>query len=316
MGKSKGKYQPWYESIQRKTKSYVDDIHRMFSPHTFVEQELLRLDKLNEDQRLYYKELQQYLADEREKRIEDIKNSIASFKKTDETFHFSRIVTSKFANDPFNGAGSVMKPPGGRFNIGRSVSYNNYFMGLYFASSFDTAFAEKYQDIEEGTNKEDLLDFSLRGPDSFSYCRSKITLESYFDLTQEGSLNEFYDVIKDITVPDYIKNNAKKVHMSANLVSDSAHLRKALLDPKYTQSGTWLDQPSPSQWFGHYVRLSGVQGILYPSVRYENGVNLVVFPENIAETSASILFVDEMPNVPVERAFIDKTNFQNFIHLA
>jgi hypothetical protein len=153
MGKSKGKYQLWYESIQRKTKTSVDDIHRMFSPHTFVERELLRLDKLNENQRLYYKEFQQFLADEREKRIEDIKNSITSRKKTDEAFQFSRIVTSRFANDPFNGAGSVIKPPGGRFNIGRSVSYNNYFIGIYFASSFDTAFAEKFQEIEEGTSK-------------------------------------------------------------------------------------------------------------------------------------------------------------------
>jgi hypothetical protein len=104
-------------------------------------------------------------------------------------------------------------------------------------------------------------------------------------------LEDFYDVIKDIVVPDYIKNNAKKVNMPSDLVMDSAHLRKALLDPKYTQTGTWLDQPSPSQWF-------------------------VVFPDNISDTGASISIVDEMPHVPASRSFIDKTNFQNFINLA
>ena len=54
-GKAKNK-EPFYKKVQRK-----------FFPHSYLEDNLVALDKLNESSRALWKEYQNYLAGEREK---------------------------------------------------------------------------------------------------------------------------------------------------------------------------------------------------------------------------------------------------------
>jgi len=143
------------------------------------------------------------LVDEREKRIGDITGSIVSTQLENLNAEFGRIVTSNFANDPLSGKGSVVRPPGGRFNIAKTSSYSNYFIGLYLAEDFPTAFAEKYHKDDDQRTDEELRDFSLIPNESFSFNRVSVHLDSYIDLNSNDTLEAFTEVIKDIMVPDY-----------------------------------------------------------------------------------------------------------------
>lgn len=311
MGKGKGKGDKWFHNLQKN--KYIQKGFRALSPSRFVENELIRLAKLNNNQKLFWKEFQQYLIDEREKRIGAIVSAITSTRKVDGCFEFGRIVTARYAQDPLNGAGSVILPPGGRFNFGRALTYSNYFIGLYFADTFDTAFAEKFHQSQQPD--DEICNFALKEPDSFSYYKTKIKLDSYIDLTESETQQAFIEAIRDIHIPDYFKQNANNVGIDVSLVTTAQGLTRNLLDPEYSQWASWVDQPSPSQWFGHYVRLAKIQGILYSSVRNQAGRNLVVFPDNFVESKSIIELADEVPSVPDSRKYINSDNYHNFIHL-
>ena len=65
-------------------------------------------------------------------------------------------------------------------------------------------------------------------------------------------------------------------------------LLKNIFESNYKQWGIWFDQPSNSQWIGHYAKLAGLQGIAYPSCRNTSGYNLAVFTENFENTDAFV----------------------------
>lgn len=67
---------------------------------------------------------------------------------------------------------------------------------------------------------------------------------------------------------------------SLKTIQTPKELHKSLFEVHYQQWITWLDIPSNSQWFGHYVKQAGIEAIIYPSLRY-NCYNLAVYPENL-----------------------------------
>ncbi|MBP9680558.1 MAG: RES family NAD+ phosphorylase [Bacteriovorax sp.] len=288
---------------------------RKLLPSQYVENEIKRITKFTDDQRQFWKDFQKYLLDEREKRIDDIIGSIDSTKVENLNCDFGRIVSSKFAADPLNGVGSVKLPPGGRFNIAQSSSFSSYFIGLYLAEDYETAFTEKYHRSTEEQSESDLKHFALQPNESFSFNRVRVNLENYIDLTNDNTLVAFTDVIKDIVVPDYYKNLGKKLKIELTMATDSEVVKSFFFNEHYPVWAAWLDQPAPSQLFGHYCKLAGVQGILYPSVRNKAKNNLVVFPDNMVESNSSLKLIDEVPYVSEDRRFIDKSNYQNFINL-
>ena len=289
---------------------------RKLLPSQYVENEIRRITKFTDDQRQFWKDFQKYLLDERDKKIDEIIGAIDSTKSENLSCDFGRIVSSKFAADPLSGVGSVLLPPGGRFNIAKSSSFSSYFIGLYLAEDYETAFTEKYHRTTEDQSENDLKNFALQPNESFSFNRVRVKLENYIDLTNDNTLIAFTDAIKDITIPDYYKNLGKKLKIELTMATDSEVVKSFFFNEHYPVWAAWLDQPAPSQLFGHYCKLAGVQGILYPSVRNKTKNNLVVFPDNLIESDSSLKLIDDLPFVKEDRRYIDKTNYQNFINLS
>ncbi len=315
MSKRKGHGLKSLQTFKESRAGVIQNGFRKLAPSQYVENEIKRITKFTDDQRQFWKDFQKYLLDEREKRIDEIIGSIDSTKAEKLTCDFGRIVSSKFAADPLSGVGSVLLPPGGRFNIAKSSSFSSYFIGLYLAEDYETAFAEKFHGVSEEQSENDLKKFALQPNESFSFNRVRVNLENYIDLTNDTTLIAFTDAIKDITIPDYYKKLGHKFGIEVTMATDSEVVKSFFFNEHYPIWAAWLDQPAPSQLFGHYCKLAGVQGILYPSVRNKAKNNLVVFPDNIVETNSSLKLIDELPYVKEDRRFIDKTNYQNFINL-
>ena len=276
---------------------------------------MVNLEKLDDSARKLWGDFQRYLANEREKIINQIENSIlkSSISGHSEK-NLSRIVNSEFSTTPLSCKGSYISPPGGRFNFGQSISYKTYFPALYVSSSFEVAFYEKFQ-LEENTKVGELsgLDLSLRKPDSFSYLRINLFLDKIVDLRQMDVINAFYEVIKDIKMPEFYKKQAKKLKISMDIIKSSSFMKEAILQINYQQWDYWIDCPSPSQWFGHYARLAGIQGIIYPSVRYKSGFNIAIFPDQFENSSSYVELSDQLDHVDINQRKLDSKNFNIFL---
>lgn len=101
--------------------------------------------------------------------------------------------------------------------------------------------------------------------------------------------------------------------MDMNIINTPELLYRSVLDPDYTQWDTWIDQPSPSQWFGHYVRLAGIQGVIYPSLRSDAGHNVAVFLDKFEDTESFVMLTDDCDFVKNDLRRVDAKNFSNFI---
>ena len=160
--------EPLYKKIKKK-----------ITPNSYLEEELVNLEKLDNSTRQLWGDFQRYLADQREKIIDQIESSIlkASIIGHSEK-NFSRILDSRFSKTPLSCKGSYLVPPGGRFNFGQSISYKKYFPALYVSNSFDVAYHEKYH-LTENTRIKELseLELSLQKPGSFTYQRINLFFE-------------------------------------------------------------------------------------------------------------------------------------------
>jgi hypothetical protein len=295
-------------SMNDPLKKLKDGAFRKLLPEKFLHSKLVEFEKLGEESRLLWKDFQGYLASEREKILPDILASLDSSSILDFEFsNYGRIVNSKFSTQPLNSIGSILTPPGGRFNIGQSISYSAYFPSLYIADTFDTAYAEKFN-IARGSTTQDGLtgeDLSLAKPESFSYVRVKGLIKKVVDVRQTQPTEAFFNSISSITMPNSYKERAKKLNIAMDVVNSSDWLRNAIYDPNYQQWDYWIDQPSPSQWFGHYVRMAGIHGIIYNSIRNDNGINLALFPENFEGTDSFVELMDQTDFVPEANRRLD-----------
>jgi RES domain len=206
-------------------------------------------------------------------------------------------------------------PPGGRFNIGKSISYSAYFPALYIAESFETAFSEKFNSNKDDVTGDGLsgTDLALARPESFSYLRLKGVIKKVIDIRKLEPIEAFYNSISTITMPATYRERAKQLGISMEVVNSSEWLRTAIYDPNYQQWDFWIDQPSPSQWFGHYVKMAGIHGIVYSSVRSGAGVNLALFPENFEGSESYVELMDEADFVNAKNRRIDGGGSVNFI---
>jgi len=300
----KNAQRPFWERLKKKV-----------LPHQYLEDKLIQLEKLDEEARLLWADFNNYLADERDKVLEDIKESLHGNAIVDYVDdNLSRISSSKFSRNPLSSKGSFLVPPGGRFNIGQSISYNSYFSALYLANDFDTAFAEKYHGSSDIVSDEGLTieDLGLRKPDSFTHIRSKIELSKVIDLRNNSAIEGFYKTISNIEMPNLYKDQAQRLNISMVVSPDPSQLRESIFATNYEQWDYWIDQPSPSQWFGHYVRLAGIQGIIYPSVRSKNGYNIAIYLDNFEDSDSKISILDECDFIEDDLKIIDKNNFKLF----
>lgn len=183
------------------------------------------------------------------------------------------------------------------------------------AEDYETAFAEKFHQSKEDQLENELCDLSLQSVESFSYYRVSVKIKNYIDLTTDEALKAFVEVIKDIEAPDYYVKTGKSLNIPVTMATNESLLRKSFFTEEYPLWAAWLDQPAPSQLFGHYCRLAGVEGILYPSVRNPSKKNIVLFPDNFKDSNAVIELLDKAPHVPAERRKITNANYKDFVNL-
>ena len=94
--KNKKSPKPW-EKLKRKA-----------FPKRYVEDRLIELEKISEAERNFWRDFQFFLSQEREKRINEIFDALASNCVSDVSFKVGRIVEAKFRNDPLNSDGSII----------------------------------------------------------------------------------------------------------------------------------------------------------------------------------------------------------------
>lgn len=287
-------------------------------PEQYIEEYLIKLEKLDKDEFDFWKDFQLHLMDQREARKADIEAAIGTSQKVDLEGIFSRIVSSDYNDDPLCVYGSICEP--GRFNFGALPSYYSNFGALYLASSQPTAYLEKFHGLETDKVGEGQLtrsELSLDNAPSHLYVRVDLKLENYLDLRTDEALSAFLDAVKDITPDQELvqrwkalckKKNRHKAKRQLKTVQTVEHLKSLIFDPNFKQWISWLDCPSHSQWFAHYALKCGVQGIVYPSVRAD-GYNIAVFPDNFRESSAVVKLKDKVASVPADRTEMNSSNY-------
>jgi RES domain-containing protein len=273
---------------------------------------LVDLGKKTEEELEYWRAFQNHLVAERETRKDRIHESLRmqaiSGYAND---HLVRIVDTRYQTRPLSSYGSIIVPPGGRFNFGEISAFHTMFQALYVASDFPTAAAERFLRTQTAADRVDQESLILRlDPEaSFTSYRIRVADLTVIDIRDDANLTPFTEVISEITVPAWITSLAKNRRQPLPKTLKTVDELKALLfDPMYTQWGSLIDQPAASQWFGHYVREAGIQGIIYPSVRDSNGYNIAIFPDNLKETQAIMELIDPAAAVRLEDRILNGEN--------
>lgn len=296
-----------FDDFKRKnsiSKQAKDEMFRRAMPEQFVEKELKAFENYTQSQKEYRGLTETYLERERERRLENILTGLNSAKKSDlaET-QFHRIVRSRFSHNPLCSVGSVERPPGGRFNFGKSTRFvTNYFYCLYVGDSYETSFEESFYSTEESIG-------------DFASFKIDVKIDSFLDLTTDAPYEAFYEVIKDIRLPaDFEKFALARGIQPMSLVNSPQALKLAIMSPNWKSWDTWLDLFAPSQWFGYYAQLAGIGGILYPSARRDGGKNLAIFMDNFEATGSEVALSNpnEWPLINEALKKINSDNYKSF----
>jgi hypothetical protein len=291
----------------------------IISPEEYVEKYLTRLEKYDQTRLEFEHDFQGYLASEREKRIDKIIDALTNSALGGFENICHRIVASDYGADPLCTYGSLLDS--GRFNFGSVGGHFNQFDCHYAASNYETAFQEKFhyslEDLKDGPLSPS--EMSVMPVGSFNNIRVDISLSRCLDLRDPDSLKSFFEVISEIAPSSTIqlkwkhfckKNKIK--HERLLTINQLEQLYFSIYDPNFKQFETFLDLPSNSQWLGHYARLAGIQGIIYMSLRNENGFNIAVFPSNLKNTDSYIKLTDNVPYVDSSRRQMNSVNCEFF----
>lgn len=268
-------------------------------------------DAKNEKQERFFKHYYQWLQSEREKHIEDILESLELEAKTEVSEVYTRIVFNQFNHDPLCTVGSI-KTQGQRFNIGSRLEPYKEFHCLYLANDFPTAYAEVFHKAA-GYRKGSLSPHELAGlnGNDFSSFSVKVSLEKCLDLRDPKTTKSFVDIISNISVPKEILQLGQEAGVGRlRTIRTSGELKRSLLDEGFLKIPTILDLPSNSQWFGYYALKAGIQGLIFESVRFRDGINLAVFPDNLAGTDSFLELNDANTNVHQSRRRMDKGTYE------
>lgn len=214
------------------------------------------------------------------------------------SFQFSgwtRIVPYEFADQPLSLKGSLLANPGGRFNYGEIDEMRFPRFGcLYVAENRETANAEYFGLVSKEAGLEP-HEYSLRDTRSITYVSVKGELERYIDLTSSDVLQEFVAITKHFKVPKQLQDLAIKLSIKPHfIIQTKKDMLASLLEDNWRALPAMADVPANCQIFGHFVMASGVEGILFPSVR-GNGKCLAIFTQNFRGTSS---FVELLPPHP------------------
>ena len=295
---------------------YMQKKNQKTSHENAIESYLVKLKELDDKLFSFWEDFWAFLSREREQRIDDIKDTL--YRSRIENVEFkecSRIVSPTYSTHPLCTKGSVVCP-GGRFNFGNISTSLESFHCLYIANDFQTAFAERYlmsKDETIGKGHLEPHDLVFQKPDSHIHCRVDVELESVLDISEDQSLEEFVKIISEITPSQELYSRAEKLNLGTlRTVKDVTELKRSIFEENFKQWGIWINQPSNSQWLGHYVRQAGINGIKYPSCKYREGFNIAIYPDTFGNTDSSVKLVDKFKHIDDSKTIINKNTFKFF----
>lgn len=192
---------------------------------------------------------------------------------------------------------------GGRFNFGALINpaQFNPFSALYLAQNHRVAISEKYGVCAQGSSQLSESELGL-GPSSHHFVRVEGRIQNVLDVRKTVSLKKFVNVIKSLHIDKHTDNLAIRAGIKPmTAIKRPKELKSNLHDRDWRAAPTQVNLPSNSQVFGKLVYESGIEGIIYESVRGD-GSCLTVFPENFAQSESMVRLQDEMPGsvTPIE----------------
>lgn len=299
----RNKKKPFIPVRQRSKIPSVDELL-----NKYFESEETENKKLSEFFKAYYG----YLQKSREEKLEDIIESLISVADSSVDHTYTRIVNLRFG-DPLSVIGSL-QGPGQRFNIGNGMGHTKPFPCLYVANDFHTAFSEYHHYPPSYLRGPlDPTKMALSKPSDFMTIELGVNIEKCIDLRDKTVLKQFTDVISSIKPTEEFKLWAKDLGFFAlRTVQTHSELYRTILHPEFLKNYYALEMPSNSQWFAYYCLMSGIQGIIYPSVRDENGHNIAILIDNFKDTDSFVKIKNKTPVVADDRAKIDGTNYEFF----
>ncbi len=299
----RSKKRPLIPAPQHKKTPSIDDLLNQY-----FESEDGKNEKMHEFLQAYYGFLQR----SRGEKIDEIVEALSAVADTSINGNYTRIVQLKYG-DPLSLVGSLTGP-GGRFNIGNGMSHAKPFPSLYIANDFHTAFCECYH-YPPGYMRGNIgaTKMALHNPNDFMTIELSVNIEKCIDLRNKDVLRGFTDVISEIKPTQQFKQWAKELgFFTLKTVQTHGELYKTLLDPEFLKNYYSLDVPSNSQWFGYYCLMTGIQGIIFPSVRDNRGCNIAVLVDNFKDTDSCIKINIDTPTVPPERRILNGDNSDFF----
>lgn len=270
---------------------------RRLTPEEVIHDQILRLGRLDRKYIRYFSSFYSHLASEREKILDKILDVMWSARTVNlEMTNASRIVDAIYQTHPLCSVGSISEPPGGRFNFAMISSYFQDFQALYIANDYETAFRERFK---ETTGTLTANELALRPINSFTHVRLNVRLDNCLDVRSKKTLEPLAELLSKIKATPEHRAQARKLGLGIPVtLQNASELFFQMTNPHYQHLPTWLDQPAPSQWLGHFARQAGFQGVVFPSVRNLEGFNVAIFLDNFKDSSCQLRLVDPMAAVP------------------
>lgn len=225
---------------------------------------------------------------------------------------WKRIVSQQFSNTPLSTTGSVLHFPGGRFNIGKidTVRFPQ-FPALYLAQDTQTAFLECLGLTQTG-KIDGLTSEELAVAGNFSHFNIIGKFHQILDLTTQGPLTSFYNLLKDIELPIYFKREASKLGINPRLPVNSLNqLYNSIFVEDWRLAPMQFDVPANSQIIGQIAKNAGLEAILYPSSKTSH-LSLCIFLDNFKNSESYIEIVGKVADSVID-VRIDKCTYEKFL---
>ena len=239
--------------------------------------------------------------------IKALKNCV---KKDFKARGWQRLIQWKYSNDPLSDAGSLQsREGGGRFNVSSFVNPDLFkpFGALYLGSDRHVATSEVYAASSE-TEGMSPQEFFLRKNDSTTYVSVNAYFERYIDLREPESLKPLTGVSKKIKVSEVTLKAGKELgYTDIKTTFTEKELISSLLDPHWRRVPMLSDHPSNPQIFGELAKNAKIEAIIFPSVRYPDGLCAAVFSENLKKTKSFVEINGDCPD-SVIRKRLDKNS--------
>ncbi len=286
------------------------------SPEQYVEYVLCDLQKANKRIRSFHKDYHTYLITQRNLLLNEILQSLKKVGRNRTKGIFYRVVLSQYMDDPLCTRGSLLYS--GRFNFGHIAYDYPEFPCLYVSNHPDGAKLEKFPNPSHKILSSE--EISLTPKKSFLTSRCEVNLTKCIDVRTPDCLKHFTKIISQINPTNQFQKKWKKMNRKVRgqgkieplrTIKTLQELYRSLFEIYYEQWVTFLDIPSNSQWFGYYVKSSGIEAIIYPSIKHKTYYNLAIYPDNFGPKSY-VRLADLHKSVPQDRREINKSNHRFF----